>query len=205
MLTLSLRCSRVHSVAAVMSGFHLAPTLYDPYRNLLVPINANIKFELHSRIIPKQVSSQFWARSELGSVWLVALFQRKYKSMEQMYPLLRLSYDGRPETAFTQSKKDQYSRRFSLHYGNIEMFSGQILKRQWLIVVAIAAFAAIAVACGTDETVLNPGGGGVGAQPTQNPGDSDGPALDPGYKVVEVLAPIDSVQISPRAGNSRIH
>ena len=59
LLSLSLRSSRVHSVAVVISGFHLAPTLYGPYRNLLVPINASMKFDLYSRLSPEEGMSQF--------------------------------------------------------------------------------------------------------------------------------------------------
>jgi len=89
--------------------------------------------------------------------------------------------------------------------GNSEMFSGT--KNKWLVLVAIAALAAFVIACGTDETKLvsNDGGnGGVGAQPTVTvPDPTESPAGDPhpvpfddaGYEVVEVLAPIDSVQI----------
>ena len=59
MLSLSLRSSRGHSVTVVISGLHLAPILFDPYRNLLVPIVADIKFELYSRISPNGIISQF--------------------------------------------------------------------------------------------------------------------------------------------------
>jgi len=75
------------------------------------------------------------------------------------------------------------------------MFSGT--KSKWLVLVAIAALAAIVIACGTDETsdVSDNGSGGVGAQPTA-PADGDNePADDPGYEVVQQLAPIESVQI----------
>jgi hypothetical protein len=83
------------------------------------------------------------------------------------------------------------------------MFSGQVIKTKWLVLVAIAALAAFVIACGTDETKPvsdsdNGGTGGVGAQPTKGPdGDSEPlpPGGDPGYEVVEVLAPIESVQI----------
>ena len=88
--------------------------------------------------------------------------------------------------------------------GNSEMFSGT--KNKWLVLVAIAAIAAFVIACGTDETKLvsNDGNGGVGAQPTVIvPDSTESPAGDPppvpvgdtGYEVVEVLAPIESVQI----------
>jgi hypothetical protein len=79
------------------------------------------------------------------------------------------------------------------------MFSGT--KNNWLVLVAIAALAAFVIACGTDETKLvsDNGNGGVGAQPTQNPdasqGDDDQLPVDPGYEVVDVLAPIESVDI----------
>jgi hypothetical protein len=84
------------------------------------------------------------------------------------------------------------------------MFSGT--KNKWLVLVAIAALAAFVIACGTDETKLvsNDGGnGGVGAQPTVIVPDPTGPAGDPppipigdqSYETVEVLAPIESVQI----------
>jgi hypothetical protein len=85
------------------------------------------------------------------------------------------------------------------------MFSGT--KNKWLVLVAVAALAAFVIACGTDGTKLvsdgsNDGSGGVGAQPTQSPDDGDGddtqgdpPPVDPGFEVVEVLAPIESVQI----------
>ena len=43
----------------MISGLHLAPILFDPYRNLLVPIVADIKFELYSRISPNDTISQF--------------------------------------------------------------------------------------------------------------------------------------------------
>lgn len=81
------------------------------------------------------------------------------------------------------------------------MFSGT--QHKWLVLVAIAALAAFVIACGTDETKLvsdNPSGG-VGAQPTvpadENPtdGDQDQLPTDPGYKVVDALAPIESVQL----------
>jgi len=84
------------------------------------------------------------------------------------------------------------------------MFSGT--KNKWLVLVAIAALAAFAIACGTDETKLvsnDSGNGGVGSQPTITMPDPTGPAGDPppslpedqGYETVEVLAPIESVQI----------
>ncbi|MBC8453065.1 MAG: hypothetical protein H8D69_01190 [Chloroflexi bacterium] len=78
------------------------------------------------------------------------------------------------------------------------MFSGT--KNRWLVLVAIAALAAFVIACGTDETkiVSNDGTGGVGAQPTAGPGGDTEPIEpggDLGYEVVEVLAPIESVQI----------
>ena len=85
------------------------------------------------------------------------------------------------------------------------MFSGT--KNKWLVLVAIAALAAFVIACGTDETKLvsNDGGnGGVGSQPTvtvpdptESPAGNPPPSLpgDQGYDVVEVLAPIESVQI----------
>jgi hypothetical protein len=79
------------------------------------------------------------------------------------------------------------------------MFSGT--KNKWLVLVAIAALAAFVIACGTDETKLvsDNGNSGVGAQPTQNPdnsqGDDDQLPTDPGYEVVDALAPIESVEI----------
>ena len=81
------------------------------------------------------------------------------------------------------------------------MFSGT--KNKWLVLVAIAALAAFVLACGTDETKLVSNNGGVGAQPTVVVPDPTGPAGDPppsppedqGYETVEVLAPIESVQI----------
>ena len=93
------------------------------------------------------------------------------------------------------------------------MFSGLGTKKQWLVLVAIAALAAFVVACGTDDetkSTSNDGNTGVGAQPTQGssgggdvvvtppviPGDQGNPPpVDPGFEVVEVLAPIESVQI----------
>lgn len=80
-----------------------------------------------------------------------------------------------------------------------EMFSGT--KNKWLVLVVVAVFAAFVVACGTDDetkSTSNDGSGGAGAQPTQEPIDSDkgDPApTDPGFEVVEVLAPIESIQI----------
>lgn len=84
------------------------------------------------------------------------------------------------------------------------MFSGQVITtKKWLVLVAIAALAAFVIACGTDETkTVSNGNDGVGAQPTQDvpvsgdpDDDVDTPPADPGYEVVEVLAPIESVQI----------
>ena len=95
--------------------------------------------------------------------------------------------------------------------GSSDMFSGTV--KQWPVLVAIAALAAFVVACGTDDEtkpITNDGNGGVGAQPTQAPsggddivvtppaipGDQgDPPSVDPGFEVVEQLAPIESVQI----------
>jgi hypothetical protein len=85
-----------------------------------------------------------------------------------------------------------------------KMFSGT--KNKWLVLLAIAALAAFVIACGTDETKLvsndgNDGNGGVGAQPTETPGEQpadDDPSIPSGsigYDVVEKLAPIESVQI----------
>ena len=80
------------------------------------------------------------------------------------------------------------------------MFSGT--KNKWLVLVAIAALAAFVIACGTDETKLVSNNGGVGSQPTVTVPDPTGPAGDPppslpdqDYETVEVLAPIESVQI----------
>lgn len=69
------------------------------------------------------------------------------------------------------------------------MFSGT--KNKWLVLVAIAALVAFVIACGTDETKLvsDNGSGGVGAHPTAVADGSEG------YEVVEVLAPIDNVEI----------
>ncbi len=79
-------------------------------------------------------------------------------------------------------------------YNRKKMFSGT--KNKWLVLVAIAAFAAFVVACGTDETgvVSDNGSGGVGARPTQEPVEQ-GPLPDGDYEVVEVLAPIESVEL----------
>ncbi|MCZ6539866.1 MAG: hypothetical protein O6922_08595 [Chloroflexi bacterium] len=74
------------------------------------------------------------------------------------------------------------------------MFSGTMKK--WTVLVAIAALAAFVLACGTDDTVQTTNDG-VGSQPGQNgSGGADVPVpVDPGYEVVEALAPIESVQI----------
>ena len=83
------------------------------------------------------------------------------------------------------------------------MFNGQQINTKWLVLVAIAAFAVIAVACSTDETEpisdAN-NNGGVGAQPTAvaDGNQGDPPPTDPGtlpYETVEVLAPIQSAKI----------
>lgn len=70
-------------------------------------------------------------------------------------------------------------------------------KNKWLVLVIIAVLAAFVIACGKDETKLvsNDGSGGVGAQPSQDHTESDPPPTDPGFVVVEALAPVESVEI----------
>jgi hypothetical protein len=97
------------------------------------------------------------------------------------------------------------------------MFSGQVTQPKWIVLIAIAALAVFVIACGTDDTrvVSNDNdNGGVGAQPTDGAGDTvvatprtdnadpndditqgDPPPTDPGFQVVDVLAPIESVEI----------
>ena len=72
------------------------------------------------------------------------------------------------------------------------MFTG--IKARIVILAAVSILALVVVACGTDEDSLIPrGNDGVGSQPTQSPTTQQ--PIDEPYDTVEVLAPIESVQI----------
>ncbi len=72
------------------------------------------------------------------------------------------------------------------------MFTG--IKARIVILTTMSILALVVVACGTDEDSLIPGGnGGVGSRPTQSPTTQQ--PIDEPFETVEVLAPIESVQI----------
>lgn len=72
------------------------------------------------------------------------------------------------------------------------MFTG--IKARIVVLAAMSILALVVVACGTDEDSLIPrGNDGVGSQPTQSPTTQE--PIDEPYDTVEVLAPIESVQI----------
>ena len=115
------------------------------------------------------------------------------------------------QTGRRKSMTKQYRRPEKLdtgQNGKEEMFSGQKINTKWIVLVAIAAFAVLAVACGTDDTKIISDGndnGGVGAQPTAVADGSQGdpPPTDPslgGYETVEVPSPATIIASRPSGG-----